>query len=906
LPQVPTPPQSLASLEDYESQITSRHLKVGCLLVMVLMPAGVVLDYFVYPEHLVLFWTLRCACAILEAGLFLLLRRPIPNRYYPAIGLVIALLPIAFICWMIHATDGGTSPYYAGLNLVLLAIAFVLRWTVGLSLAALLGAFAMYLAACFLGRDLEGATDHGLFVNNLYFLTLTGIIILVGSRMHYELRLRELGLTLELDQNRQRLEQSNQKLLELDQAKSHFFANISHELRTPLTLLLAPLESILQRPDIARDAALRDLLLTMQANGMRLLRLINDLLDLVRLESNRLEVRPEPVEIEAFLGGLVNAARTMADSKQIQLTSRIAPGLGHALLDRDKLEKILLNLLFNALKFTPENGHVELIAHREQDQLVLAVQDNGIGIPEHQLPSVFSRFWQADSSARRRHQGAGIGLALVKELTEIQQGSVAVQSQEGQGSRFTVRLPHQSVPEPLPTATPVPSPTPPAPREEWLEHLYRRATLFPATASQRDRTLSHVSPSRDSSRHRILVADDEPDMRRFLRSQLERGYDVDEAPDGAQAVEKATTCPPDLVLLDMMMPEMDGLEACRRLRQHEATRNVPVVLLTARADEETKIASLSAGANDFLTKPFSTTELAVRVHNLVQNHLLQRRLAEQNRLLEATIEQLKETEVQLVQAEKLASLGRLSAGIIHEINNPLNYATTNLFALRRETEHLPQPEQSNLHELVRDIEEGIGRVRDIVINLRAFTHPGTGEPEEVGIDETVQAALRFLSHELRQGIQVRVDLEPSLVAYANRNRLLQVFLNLLQNCLDALGHRIQRNDEPAIWITGERHAGRTRITIGDNGPGIPSDMLDKVFDPFFTTKEIGQGIGLGLSISYRILQQSGGQITARSEPGRFTEMILDLPTTRPPIPDPHRGGASDPGRGGESTGLVRE
>src|ERR1039458_9499489 len=257
---------------DYEGQITRRHLRVGCLLVMALMPLGVLLDYFVYPGKLGYFLALRLACSVLEGAVWLLLGTTLSRKINQVLGLVVALLPVFFICWMVCVTDGAASPYYAGLNLILLAIAFVLRWSVGLSLLALVLFIAMYLGGCFLHGALPPG-ERGVFFNNLYFLGLTGIIVVTGSRIHRVLRVREFTLRFELDKSRKMLEESNQKLMELDQIKSRFFANISHELRTPLTLLLAPLESLLRRFNLEPDT--KDLLVTMHSNGMRLLKLID-------------------------------------------------------------------------------------------------------------------------------------------------------------------------------------------------------------------------------------------------------------------------------------------------------------------------------------------------------------------------------------------------------------------------------------------------------------------------------------------------------------------------------------------------------------------------------------------------------------------------------------------------------
>jgi signal transduction histidine kinase len=391
---------------------------------------------------------------------------------------------------------------------VLLVIGFVLHWTLAESLIAVSLVGLMYVAACVFHGDISRV--H--FANNLYFLTLTGVIVATGSYVHSRCRFREFALRFELDRNRKALEESNQKLMELDQVKSRFFANISHELRTPLTLLLAPLEKLLHQFSRSLDQETRELLVTMHSNGMRLLKLINDLLDLVRLESGRMEVKSEPMEVQDFIRGLASAARQVAEDKRLKLETCVDPELGTVLADRDKLEKIVLNLVFNALKFTPSGGRVALRAERQlrraplpaaapnaaasagaatggpdqevegtpSEEFVIIVSDTGMGISEKNRAHIFDRFWQADGSSKRKYQGVGIGLALVKELAEAQGGTVDVQSQEGKGTTFTVRLPCRKA---GPLAKPPPAETEPTGEfeartvssEEWLANLYRRA-----------------------------------------------------------------------------------------------------------------------------------------------------------------------------------------------------------------------------------------------------------------------------------------------------------------------------------------------------------------------------------------------------------------------------------------------
>ncbi|MEY4917183.1 MAG: hypothetical protein RL616_1096, partial [Verrucomicrobiota bacterium] len=456
--------------------------------------------------------------------------------------------------------------------------------------------------------------------------------------------------------------------------------------------------------------------------------------------------------------------------------------------------------------------------------------------------------------------------------------TVTVQSQPGKGATFMVTLPFKPAAASAPV-TAVPATTE-NPSDEWLANLYRRAELFP-TSAVNPNTLHSGNTAvfkRRSQRPLILIADDEPDMRRFLVSQLSDDYELIEAEDGAVAAEKAQNVLPDLILLDLMMPHKDGLQVCKELREYAPTAGIPIILLTARADEEIKFDALEKGANDFLSKPFSSIELSARIKNLIESHHARRKLTKQNEALNDAIEQIKETEMQLVQSEKLSSLGRMSAGIIHEINNPLNFAMTGLFALRNHGKKLPEGDRAMQDAILTDIEEGLKRVRNIVSDLRQFTHPGAGTGEPVDAAEAVSAAVRFLGGEWKDTVTIHQNLPATQQLWANHQKLIHVLVNLMQNAIDALREKqFPAGESPQIWIEGRRDTDRSLIIVRDNGPGIDPKIADKVFDPFFTTKEVGKGMGLGLSICYRIVQGYGGKIFVKSEPGKFCEFTLDFP-----------------------------
>ena len=253
-------------------------------------------------------------------------------------------------------------------------------------------------------------------------------------------------------------------------------------------------------------------------------------------------------------------------------------------------------------------------------------------------------------------------------------------------------------------------------------------------------------------------------------------------------------------------------------------------------------------------------------------------LDHQNKELADTIQKLTEAESQLVQSEKMASLGRMSAGIIHEINNPLNFATTGLFTLRKKAKHVAPEQQEEYNDILKDVEEGVSRVKNIVSDLRMFTHPNTDNLDKVDVNEVVTSALRFLSNEMKDKVAIEQKLAEGQLVHANKNKLIHVFVNLFQNSLDALKSKAFNNGErPTIWIESVESGDKVALLVRDNGPGITAEHMDKIFDPFYTTKDVGEGMGLGLSICYRIMQEAKGRITVRTELGKLCEFKLEFP-----------------------------
>ncbi|GAB4041376.1 hybrid sensor histidine kinase/response regulator transcription factor [Spirosoma gilvum] len=407
-------------------------------------------------------------------------------------------------------------------------------------------------------------------------------------------------------------QQEASRLAELDAIKTQFFTNISHEFRTPLTLILGPLADLKKRfPG--------DMMLTlMERNSNRLMALINQLLDLSKLEAGELHPEMAPGDIAAFLRTLASSFTSLAISRTIQFTFEQSLATYWTRFDRDKVEKIVNNLLSNAFKFTPERQSVRMRVEYETKAVVgtmtLQVEDSGIGIPAANLPKIFDRFYQVEGEINRvggprTYEGTGIGLALVYELVNVLDGTIDVSSTEGVGTTFTVKLPLELVNQTgtEPTYTDVTS----------ADLAVTPPPAIQATKDPRPLSSNSIPPATTSTDNVLLIIDDNDDIRAYLRAVFEREYQIVEAEDGQQGLERATELTPSLVICDLMMPRLDGFGFCRALKTQEATSHIPVVMLTAKATVQDRMEGFELGADEYLAKPFNADEIRVRVRNLL-------------------------------------------------------------------------------------------------------------------------------------------------------------------------------------------------------------------------------------------------------------------------------------------------
>jgi PAS domain S-box-containing protein len=423
-----------------------------------------------------------------------------------------------------------------------------------------------------------------------------------------------------------------EELAELDRAKTAFFSNISHEFRTPLTLIMGPVQELRKRLP-ADDQPARDEVDAIHRNALRLGKLVNTLLDFSRIEAGRMQARYEPVRLAAFTAELASVFRAAVEKAGLAFEVDCPPLPEPVYLDRSMWEKVVLNLLSNALKFT-FTGSVRVAVRAEADRAVVEVADAGIGVSAAEMPRLFERFHRIPQARSRSNEGSGIGLALVKELVELHGGTITATSAPGVGTTFTIRLPYGSAHLPAEqVVTAAGLDTVSATAEPFVQEALRWLPTDPAGHDDDGpgplpTTSTVVAPDGQQQPARVLIADDNADMREYLQRLLGGRYQVSAVSDGHGALAAARADRPDLIVSDVMMPGMDGLELVAALRADPRTASVPVMLLSARAGEEAAIEGLTAGADDYLVKPFSADELRARVRATIDLSKLRNHHAE--------------------------------------------------------------------------------------------------------------------------------------------------------------------------------------------------------------------------------------------------------------------------------------
>ncbi|MCU0285571.1 MAG: response regulator [Acidobacteria bacterium] len=438
-----------------------------------------------------------------------------------------------------------------------------------------------------------------------------------------------------------KLQEQSEKLKEMDRIKSNFFANISHEFRTPLTLIMSPLEQLISE---SGEKKLKDKFNVMLRSSQQLLILINQLLDLSRFDSGKMKLQVFCRDIIPFLKGIMESFQVLAEQNEIHLEFNSEKADLPLYFDTSKIEESMYNLLINAVKFTPPGGKITLGVTQDQDHVYISLKDSGIGIPKDKLPHIFDRFYQVDVPGGKGPKGTGIGLALTKEIIQLHHGKIDVHSQEGKGTEFVILLPlgrdHFKTDE----ITIIPDILPDSRKMKELNVLFstKPGENIKEEVNDKENPKEDVDkPVKDPlepEKNVILIVEDNRDVRKYIREPLEPFYIVEEAADGKEGILKAKEIIPDLIISDIMMPNADGYELCREVKKDIATCHIPVILLTAKASEESIIEGLKTKADDYITKPFNSRILLTRIKNLIDLRCqLQLKIQRQKMLLPSEI-----------------------------------------------------------------------------------------------------------------------------------------------------------------------------------------------------------------------------------------------------------------------------
>jgi signal transduction histidine kinase len=695
-------------------------------------------------------------------------------------------------------------------------------------------------------------------------------------------------------------------LAEIDRAKTAFFSNVSHEFRTPLTLMLGPLADELAEQSSPLPPERRARLETAHRNTLRLMKLVNTLLDFSRIEAGRLQASYEPVDLSAFTAELASVFRSAIERGGLTLTIDCPPLPEPLYIDRDLWEKIVLNLLSNALKHTFE-GEIRVSLRWYTDHAELAVVDSGIGIPEAELPHVFDRFHRVKGARSRTHEGTGIGLALVQELVRAHGGDVQVKSREGEGSTFTVcvKAGHAHVPPERIVARTTQAAT--ATRAaahiqealQWISGPPTAAALLDspaemaATAAVAGKTEMLGIP-----RPRILWADDNADMRDYVGRLLSQHYDVTAVADGTAALMAARAAPPDLVLSDVMMPGLDGFGLLRELRAEERTRTIPVVLLSARAGEESAIEGLHAGADDYLFKPFSARELLARVGTHLELARLRREGASEleRQVRERTAEllhtcqdlelevaerkevegRLRETQQSVLEQERLRALGQMASGIAHDINNAISPIAIYTESLLDGEPNLSARTRQYLEitrRAIEDVAATIARMREFYRKQEpgSVLVPVRLNPIVQQVVEFTRARWNDMPQQRGHVIKIMTELAPDSPAVMGvESEIREALTNLIFNAVDAMPNGGTLSLRTRVADAESHHV---VVEVSDTGVGMDEEIRRRCLEPFFTTKG-DRGTGLGLAMVYGMTERHGVQLTIDSAVGQGTTMRL--------------------------------
>ena len=631
-----------------------------------------------------------------------------------------------------------------------------------------------------------------------------------------------LGLATARDRERARLE----ALAALDAAKTAFLSNVSHEFRTPLTLLLGPLQDVVdgRAPAIERAEAE-----VMRSSAHRLLRMVNALLDVARIEADGMVASLEMIDVAHVTRDLLQQFELAARRAGLELHSDLDPALGQVLVDPELWEKIVLNLVGNAFKFTLR-GSVSVVVTARDDRVVLRVSDTGVGIASSEIGRVFDRFHRVRDDDIRSVEGTGIGLTLVAEAARAMSGTATVDSEPGLGSSFEVTLP-------LGRTAAAPS--------RWTPHVDVARAMADDLAAYDDQAILSAGQGSPPRREGpvILVVEDNAALRARLSRLLADLGTVTAVPDGIAALEVLRSGPVSLVVTDVMMPRMDGLELLQAIRGDEALRNIPVVLLSALAGSEAATGAIEAGADDYVVKPFTPGELLARCRTNLELAEYRATAAESN------------------------VRGALLAGVSHDMQTPLAVVTASLELLTE-----PDMDEERRRGIITRAHVRATQLTRLVTQFLDWSRLNMSQPLPVQVEAV---DLKDITKEIvseHEQIEIRVTGDPGPEIWCDGRRTAQILHNLVENA-ERVAHscieiRIEGDDDFCV------------VRVVDDGSGVSPEVLPLLFKAFGPTAT-ATGNGLGLHVSQAAAEAQGGTLELESTSPEGSVFALHLPRKQP-------------------------
>jgi signal transduction histidine kinase len=647
---------------------------------------------------------------------------------------------------------------------------------------------------------------------------------------------REIATRQEAEQKLQRhaieLAEANERLVQAERLKTEFLSNVSHELRTPLTLILSPVESLLATEERKLTSTQRRRLETIHNNSVRLLKMVTGLLDFSRLEAGQIELRREPTEIVALTHSLFLDFQPLMKRKGLHGEFESETPRAWVSMDRYLFERIVFNLLSNAVKFTNEGGKILVQLRWKTEQLTLSVNDTGIGVPASEIRHIFQRFRQVESSAVRRFEGVGLGLALVKEFTELLGGRIEVDSRVGTGSTFTVTL---AAPRAVPAESSLLRRT-----DRKLIEEFSEPAAAPAVREE-----SNGKPT-------VLLAEDNLELSAHMQALLRDICDVQPVANGREALEfLGRGCRADLLVADVMMPLCDGLTLCREVKRKPETRELPVVLLTALTHRDALLEGWKAGADEYLFKPFHPMELVTRIRSLLAAALDRTHARKEMQQLSAELLRIRDDERQRIARDIHDGIGQYVTGL-----------SLGVARLRTAVDMT----RTDVCEAFSDFGELITRLGDEIRNLSYVLHPPM--LEELGIASALNWYVRGFAQ--RSGIEVCLSIPPDFPRMSS-----EVEIALFRIVQESLTNVQRHSRSPMARVRLAQDAQEIVLNIEDEGRGMPSP-----------SSVAGRRYGAGIPGMRERVRQLHGTLDMESYPGKGVKISVRLPAASRAKGDP--------------------